>query len=107
MEEEEGGGFVELGHFNKHFKNMSKIQEKEGPQGNILEIFLLDTLETKFQMENLTQQWTHSGLFFPKSISFLFQFSLRAGEASPLRPNCAPVSVTQYASISLNTPKCP
>ena len=39
---------MELGHFNKHFKNMSKTQEnmsktqqKEAQQGNILEIFLL------------------------------------------------------------------
>ena len=42
------GVFMELGHFDKHFKNMSKTQEKEGQQGNILEIFLLGTLKTKF-----------------------------------------------------------
>ena len=42
------GVFMELGYFDKRFKNMSKTQEKEGPQGNILEIFLLDTLKTKF-----------------------------------------------------------
>ena len=48
-------GFVEPGHFNRHFKNiskaqenMSKIQEKKTPQGNILEIFFLETLKTIF-----------------------------------------------------------
>ena len=39
-------GFVELGHFNIS----SKTQEKEAPQGNIL-----------------TQRWTQSRPFFPKS----------------------------------------
>ena len=35
--------FVELGHFDKDF---AKTSEKEAPQGNILEFFLLDTLKT-------------------------------------------------------------
>ena len=30
-------GFVELGHFDKHF--VKKIPEKEAPQGNIFEYF--------------------------------------------------------------------
>ena len=38
-------GFVELGHFDKHFVKNTK---KEAPQRNILEIFLLDTLKTTF-----------------------------------------------------------
>ena len=56
-------------------------------------------------MENLTQRWTQSGPFFPKSGHF-FRFSKRAGEASPLPPSCAPVIVAEYALISLNMPKC-
>ena len=43
-------------------------------------------------------------IFFPKS-GHLLRFSKRAREASPLLPNCASVSGTQYASISLNIPK--
>ena len=45
---------------------LSKAQEKEAPQGNILEILLLDTLKTTFLMENLTQRWTQTGTFFTK-----------------------------------------
>ena len=55
MGERTEGGIVELGHVNKHFKNMSKtqenmpkIQQKEVPQENILKIFLPDTLRTTF-----------------------------------------------------------
>ena len=36
------GGFVKLGHFNKHFIKKSR---KKAPQGNILEFFLLDILK--------------------------------------------------------------
>ena len=39
------GGFVELGHFNKHFV---KNTIKNAPQGKIMELFLLDTLKTTF-----------------------------------------------------------
>ena len=38
-------GFVELGHFDKHFV---KHTRKGAPQGKILEFFLLDTLKTTF-----------------------------------------------------------
>ena len=75
-------GFVELGQFDKHFVKKTR---KRG-------------------IEHLTQRWTQSGSFFPKSGHF-FQFSKRAGEASPLPPSCAPVSVVEYATISLNMPK--
>ena len=44
---------VELVQFNKHFV---KTKEKEAPQGNIFEFFLLDTLKTTFWMVNLTQR---------------------------------------------------
>ena len=54
-------------------------------------------------MENLTERWTELGSFFPKSGHF-FRFSKRAGEVSPLPLSCAPVSVTEYASISLIMP---
>ena len=39
------GGFVKLGHFNKHFIKKSR---KKAPQGKILEFFLLDTLKATF-----------------------------------------------------------
>ena len=38
-------------------KISSKTPEKEPPQGNILEFFLLDTLKSTFWKENLTQRW--------------------------------------------------
>ena len=81
----------------------SKTQEKEAPQGNILEFFFLGPLKTTFRMKNLTQWWAKSGPFFPKSGHF-FRFSKKAGEASSLLLSCAPVSV---ASISINIPKYP
>ena len=57
-------------------------------------------------MENLTQRWTQLGSFLPKSEHF-FQFSKKAGEASHVPLSCVPVSVAEYASISLNMPKYP
>ena len=57
-------------------------------------------------MENLTKRWTKSWHFFSKSGHFL-RASKRAGEASPLPLSCAPVSVAEYASISLNMTKYP
>ena len=39
------GGFVELGHFDKHFV---KNTRKKAPPRKILEFFLLDTLKTTF-----------------------------------------------------------
>ena len=41
-------------------------------------------------MENLTQRWTQPGPFFPQSLP---------------PPSYVPVSVAEYASISLNMPK--
>ena len=57
-------------------------------------------------MENLTQRWTQSGPFFSKS-GHLFQFSKRAGKASPLPLSDTSVSVAEYASMSLSMPKYP
>ena len=56
-------------------------------------------------MKNLTQRWTQWS-FFQKHGHF-FRFSERVGETYPLPPCCAPVSVAEYASISLNIPKYP
>ena len=96
-----GRGFVELGHFNKH---LSKAQEKETLHGNILEVFLLDTLKTTFSMANLTRRWTQSGSFFPKSGHF-FRFLKRQGK-SPHSPlvSCLWVwlNMHQYSWICLN-----
>ena len=78
--------------------------QKEAPQGSILELFLLDILNTTFLMENLIQWWTQSRRFIPNS-GYSFRFSKRTREGSPLLPNCVPVSVVEYASISLNMPK--
>ena len=76
---------------------MWKTQE-EGPQRNISEIFVLDTLKTTFWMTNL--RWTNNqGLFFQNQDTFLI--SKRAGEVSPLFSSCASVSVAEYASIPL------
>ena len=68
--------------------------------------FILDTLKTTIRIENLTRWWTQSGSFFVESRHF-FQFSKREGEVFPLLPSCAPVSVAEYASISLNMSKYP
>ena len=48
----------------------------ERPQGNILEFLIVDTLKYTFWMANLTQRWTQSGPFFPKS-GYFFWFSKR------------------------------
>ena len=39
------GGFVKLGHSDKHFIRKSR---KKAPQGKFLKFFLLDTLKTTF-----------------------------------------------------------
>ena len=54
-------------------------------------------------MENLTQRWTQSQPFFKKSGHF---FEFQKGQRRP-PPSCAPVSVAEYASISLNMSKGP
>ena len=51
---------------------LSKTRKK-GSAGKYFVFFLLDTLKTTFQMENLTQTWTQSGLFFQKS-GYFFRF---------------------------------
>ena len=70
----------------------SKTQEKEAPQENILELFLLNALKTASWMENSTWWWIQLGPFFLNSGHF-FRFFKWAGEAPPLLPSCAPVNV--------------
>ena len=73
------GGFVELSYFDKHF-----FKNKKAPQGNILEFFLVDTFKTTFWVENVTQRWTPTGPFFPKSgCFFFFSKTSRGGLPSP------------------------
>ena len=92
---------------------MSKTQEKEDPLRNILEIFFLDTLKTTFWTKNLTQRpkqsWDGIQNSFQNQDTFhLFRFLKRAKEASPLPPLVfAPVSVAEYAPVSLNITKYP
>ena len=56
-------GFVECGHFDKHFV---KNRRKRGSAGKSFVVFFSYT----FWMENLTQRWIQSGPFFPKSGHF-------------------------------------
>ena len=86
--------------FDKHFdKDFVKNIRKKCLAGKHLEFFLLYTLKTLYWMEYLTQRWTQSGPFFPKSGHF-FRFSKKRG-------CCALVSVAEYVSIFLNISKCP
>ena len=71
------GGFVELGHFDKHFFTNTR---KKVPHGNILEFLFFDTLKT----ENLR-------------LYIFFDFRKRTGENSP-PPILVPVSGNEYAS---------
>ena len=85
---------MELGHFDKHFvKNTKKKRHCRGT-------FLLDTHKTIFWMENLTQWWTQSGPFFPKSGPLLY---FQKGQGK--HPFSSLVVGHEYASVSLNMPK--
>ena len=57
-------------------------------------------------MENLSQRWTQSSPFFQKSGHFFTIFKKDRG-VLPLFPSSAPVSLDEYASISLNLSKYP
>ena len=78
----------------------SKTQEKEALPRSVLEIFLLDTLKTKLWMENLTQRWTQSGLFFQIQDTF-FHFLKRQGKP-PLYPQ---LGASECGWIYINIPK--
>ena len=87
------GGFVELGHFNKHFV---KNTRKKVPPENILEFFLLDSFKTTFWMENWTQRWKQSGPFFPKS-GHSCSFSKKV---LSLSPSSTPATLTKHLIIT-------
>ena len=58
-----------------------------------MELFLLDTLKTIFLMEDLTQEWTKLGPFFPKSIHFVRFSNKSRGDLPHLPlPSCAPAT---------------
>ena len=78
------------------------IINKRGPAGKHFGVF---SLETIFLIENLTQRWTQSGSFFLKSA--LYSISKKGREGLPSPPSCTPVSLSEYASISLNISECP
>ena len=95
--------------------NLSKHNQKDAQQGNILVFFHLDTLKTKW---NGIKNGMENGKFDPKMDTirafsqknqcfFFFQFSEVGSGGLPLHRGCAPVSVPEYASISLNIPKYP
>ena len=81
-----------IDHFDKHF---DKNTRKRGPTTKKNCILngkfnpIMDTIRT----------------FFSKIRTLFFRFSKKVGEASPVLPNCAPVSVVEYASTSLNMPE--
>ena len=58
---------MELGHFDKLFV---KNTRRKGSAGKHFGAFSLDTLKTTILMEDLTQEWTQLGPFFPKSGHF-------------------------------------
>ena len=63
-------------------KFSSKTQKKRPHRQTIWKLFLLDTLQTTFWMEDLTQVWTQLGSFFPKSGHFS-RFSKKGRGGSP------------------------
>ena len=84
-----------------------KTQEKNAPQGKISELFLLGALKTTFWMEDITQEWTQLGSFFPKSRHF-FRFSRkRRGGIRPPRPSCALVKTNLIQFVIFNPRKVP
>ena len=87
-------------------KILPSATEKEAPQGNILEFFLLDILKTAFGIENLKPNMDTIRAFLSK-IKALFPIVKKGRGGFPSPPSCAPVIVAEYASISLNIPKYP
>ena len=76
------GGFVELGHFDKHFV---KNKTKKCLAGKKFVVFLPKYFLKKFWMENWTQRQTQSEPFLPKSEHF-FWFSKKDKVSLPLHP---------------------
>ena len=74
---------MESEHFDKYFVLKKRKKEKRS-SGKKLGVFLLDT-QTTPSIENLTQRWTKSGLFFFQYQGTFFDFQKRAGRPYPLK----------------------
>ena len=66
------GGFVELGHFDKHF--IKNTRKKKGPQGKILEFFHLDTVKNYIFDKKFKPKMDTIRAFF-SNLGHFFQFS--------------------------------
>ena len=93
------GGFVVLGQFHKHF---IKNTRKKVPQGDILELFPLDTIKTLFWMKILTQRWTPIRVFLFKIRVLFFRYSKESrGGLPPFAHLWVWLNKYQYLWISL------
>ena len=97
------GGGVELG---TSISISSKTQAKEAPQGNTLDLFSPRYFWNYILNGKFNQTMGTVRAFLPRS-GHVFWFSKRAGATSLLLPRCTPVSMAEYAWISLNIPKYP
>ena len=80
----------------------SKAQKKT-LQGIISEFFLLDTLKLNFERRIQPKDGLIQGLFSQYQGTFFdFQKKSRGGLPLLTSPSCTPMSVAEYASISLN-----
>ena len=75
---------MELGYFDK---NLSKTQEKETPQGNILEFFLLDIVKVT-NSKNQASHGHNQGLSFQNQGTFFDFQNGREGLPSPPLVEC-------------------
>ena len=91
------GGIVELGHFDKHF---DKNKRKRGPVRKDFVCILTEIMKKFNPMIDKIRA-------FLSKIRTFFSIFIKGTETSPLLSSCAPVSVAEYASISLNMPKYP
>ena len=79
---------MELRHFDKH---IVKNSLKKDPLEKHFEAFSPRYSLNYILMENLTQRWTQSGPFCPKSGHI--RFSKGTGDGSPLPLSCASVTI--------------
>ena len=76
------GGFVKLGHFDKHFIKKSR---KKSLRGKMFEVFFSQVLlKLYFEWQIQPRDGHNQGFFFQSKGSF-FDFQKRAGEVSPFR----------------------
>ena len=94
-------------------KISSKTPAKEAPQGNILEFFSKILLKLHFEWKISARDGHNLRLSLQKWGHFSIFKNGRGGLPSPRppfpqppppRPSCTAVSVSEYASISLNMP---